>query len=147
MKEKLEETKFACESLPMSVGDALACAAEYIRKSDARILAETPERIIWQAWNKNERLDPLLKNCLKLYIFDADAEIRLQREYNSPQGFGRIVYKDDGEKPALTRFSYYMLKGSRKMLKYAEHFDFDPKSGAISLKFARFCGVEEKGNG
>lgn len=144
MKKDLVELKFAHENRPMSVADALACAAKYIRGSNARILAETPEeKPIWRIWNKNEYLNDTLKNCLKLYIFDDNAEIRLHREYSSETGRGRLTYKDENAPSTYARFSEYALRDSKKKLKFAEHFAFDAQSGAMSLKFARFCGVED----
>lgn len=135
----LPQTRCSCETMPMSVEVALALAGEHVGEADARILAEMPERVLWQSWNRNEDLLPLLKNCLKLYIFDAGAEVRLHREYGRAEGIGRLARLNEEAEPTYTRFSEYLIAGSKSRLRHAEHFAF--KNGAMTLRFARYCGL------
>ena len=135
----LPETRCSCETMPLGIEAALELAGEHIREANARILAEMPERLLWKEWNRKENLAPHLKNCLKLYIFDASAEVRLQREYGKAEGTGRLARLNDMAEPTYTRFSEYWLIGSKSRLRYAEHFAF--KDGAMTLSFARYCGL------
>lgn len=140
--EYLPQMRLACETMPLSVADALQLGREHVRDANARILAEMPERILWQTWRADENLLPQLANCLKLYIFDSAAEVRLQRAYGAAAGVGRLTRLDDHAEPTYTRFSGYCLAGSARRLKYAEHFAFDAENGALMLRFARYCGLE-----
>lgn len=135
----LPQTRCSCETMPMSIEAALALAREHIGKADARILAEMPERVLWQPFNVNEDLLPLLKHCLKLYIFDANAEVRLQRDNGRAEGIGRLARLNEEAEPTYTRFSEYWIAGSKSRLRYAEHFSF--KNDAMTLRFARYCGL------
>ena len=140
-KVYLPQTRCSCETMPMGMEGALALAGEHIGGPDARILAEMPERVLWQPFNNdsNEDLLPLLKNCLKLYIFDANAEVRLQRENGRVEGIGRLARLNEEAAPTYTRFSEYWIAGSKGRLRYAEHFAF--KNGVMTLRFARYCGL------
>lgn len=138
-KKMLEELRFIAEPAELDLEGALAWARANISRP-AWILSEAPEKVIWRGWDNAVTADSL-GHCLKLFVFNGDCELRLERYYYGDACVARIVRRDEDAPPTYARISSYLLARGRGRLEYAEHFRRDPASGALRPLFARFCGV------
>lgn len=129
----------------MDIADALAFAREKIDPAKGWLLAECPERLVWQ--KASQALEPdALKNCRNLYIFDDRAELRLQKA--GAFFYARRLWLAEAGgvgaeiEAGQERLSSYQLRGGGR-LKYAEFFTPDAESGILQLRYGRFCGCAE----
>lgn len=134
---KMRPCRLARVSCRMSLDKAIAWASEHI--ASGWILAESPEKIVWQPFQAQFAAGSC--HFTSLIIFDANAELRLHLAYGADEGDARLITVDDVSEPCLERISSYLAGKGR--LEYGEVFRKDNLSGAYKLEFGRYCGLRE----
>lgn len=136
---QMREMRLKMENAKMSLADALNQAMKTIPPENGWIMAEAPEKILWQPLEKIGDASEL-GHCLSFVAFGPRAEVRFQRNYGDELGHMRLVREDPEGMTGMERLSSCLL-GKNGRLTYAEFFRRDEESGILKLELARYCGV------
>lgn len=136
---EMRDACLECWSGRLNLAEALDYMREGISRENGWLLAESPEKVIWEPW-RGEIATEALVHCNSLCCFDPGAELRLFR--NGGNFYARKIRVSESGEKGLERLSSYVLRKGGKRLCYAEFFQPDTASGILKLRLGRFCGVE-----